>query len=82
MNRPDFLKASGLASAGLPLIGLLEAADSNPNITLRIAPVSVEVGPGKVIQTVGYNGSVPSPILRFNGGKACHGRRIQRHGCI
>lgn len=69
MNRRDFLKASGLASAGIPLIGPLEGADSSPNVTLRIAPVSMEIGPRKVIKTVGYNGSVPGPILRFKEGK-------------
>jgi len=41
MNRRDFLKVSGLASAGLPLTGsrILEAADT-ANYTLRIAGIS------------------------------------------
>lgn len=69
MNRRDFLKASGLASAALPFAGPLAGADSNANFTLRIAPVSMEIGPGKVIKTVGYNGSVPGPILRFKEGR-------------
>lgn len=69
MNRRDFLKASGLASAALPFAGPLAGADSNANVTLRIAPVSMEIGPGKVIKTVGYNGSVPGPILRFKEGR-------------
>lgn len=69
MNRRDFLKVSGLASAGFPLAGSLEGADANPNVTLRIAPVSMEIGPGKVIKTVGYNGSVPGPVLRFKEGR-------------
>jgi FtsP/CotA-like multicopper oxidase with cupredoxin domain len=69
MDRRDFLKLSGLALAGLAPLGSLRAAEATPNVTLRIAPVAVEIGPGKIIKTVGYNGSVPGPILRFNEGK-------------
>ncbi len=72
MDRRQFLKLSGLASSGLiPLVGqTAQAADSEKaNVTLRIAPLSLEIGPGKVIKTVGYNGTVPGPILRFAEGK-------------
>ena len=65
MNRRDFLKISGAASAALP--SLLPAAEDH--ITLRIAPVSLDIGPGKTIKTVGYNGTVPGPVLRFTEGK-------------
>src|SRR4029077_11684531 len=68
---------SGLASLGLPALSSLPlmSADSTEkradqtNGTLRIAPISLEVGPGKIIKTVGYNGSAPGPILRFREGK-------------
>jgi FtsP/CotA-like multicopper oxidase with cupredoxin domain len=43
----------------------LPAADH----TIRIAPVSLEIAPGKVIKTTGYNGSVPGPVLRLQEGK-------------
>lgn len=71
MNRRDFVKLSGLASAGLSSLNVLEAATTGiqSNATLHIAPVSLEIAPGKVIKTVGYNGSVPGPILRFQEGK-------------
>jgi FtsP/CotA-like multicopper oxidase with cupredoxin domain len=66
MHRRDFLKFSGLASAALPLM----AADTEKaDITLRIAPVALDIGPGKTIKTVGYNGSVPGPAVRFTEGK-------------
>ncbi len=65
MNRRDFLKISALAPAGLPLV----AADVPANVTLRIAPLSLEIAPGKIIKTVAYNGSVPGPILRLQEGK-------------
>src|SRR5579875_785794 len=65
MHRRDFLKYSGLALAP-PLV----AADSEKaDHTLRIAPVSLEIGPGKTIKTTGYNGSVPGPVMRFTEGK-------------
>src|SRR5580704_17860173 len=76
MDRRDFL-VSGLASLGLPALSSLPllSADTNgktadqTNVTLRITPISLEIGPGKVIKSVGYNGSAPRPILRFREGK-------------
>ena len=73
MNRRDFVKLSGLASAGLSSLVLRDSlvADSNPrrdqkaNFALHITPMSLEIGPGKIIKTVGYNGAVPGPVLRF-----------------
>lgn len=63
-NRREFLAISGLASLAAA------AAENDPaHVTLRIAPVSLEIGPGKVIKTVGYNGTVPGPVLRFTEGK-------------
>jgi FtsP/CotA-like multicopper oxidase with cupredoxin domain len=78
MNRRTFLKLSGMAPAGLAFVDSQSAAaaDSSPqkdeksNFKLHIAPVSLEIGSGKVIKTVGYNGSVPGSILRFTEGKA------------
>jgi FtsP/CotA-like multicopper oxidase with cupredoxin domain len=37
--------------------------------TIRIAPVSVELAPDKVIKTYGYNGMVPGPVLRLKEGR-------------
>jgi FtsP/CotA-like multicopper oxidase with cupredoxin domain len=37
--------------------------------TIRIAPVSLELSPGKIIKTTGYNGQVPGPVLRLREGK-------------
>src|SRR5437588_761103 len=73
MNRRE-LMISGMASLGLaslPSLDALAAADEKEqtNVTLRITPVSLEVGPGKIIKTAGYNGSAPGPILRFREGK-------------
>ena len=68
MQRRDFLLlAGGMA---------LEAASSLPvfaagkaDFTIRIAPLAVELAPGKTIRTIAYNGSVPGPVLRMKEGK-------------
>ena len=36
-----------------------------PDVTLRIAPVQLEIAPGRTIKTIGYNGTVPGPLVRF-----------------
>jgi len=41
-----------------------------PDFTLRIGPVSIEIQPGKVIKTTGYNATVPGPLLRFREGQS------------
>ena len=41
-----------------------------PDATLRISPVKLEIAPRKIIETIGYNGSVPGPMLRFREGQS------------
>jgi FtsP/CotA-like multicopper oxidase with cupredoxin domain len=51
-------------------IGLQAAPDnSKVDVTLRISPVEMEVAPGKIIKTTGYNGSAPGPVLRMREGQ-------------
>jgi FtsP/CotA-like multicopper oxidase with cupredoxin domain len=73
MNRREFVKLSTAASVCVSLLDTLDSGlafgAEGSNFKLRIAPVSLEIGPGKTIGTVGYNGSVPGPILRFKEGK-------------
>ncbi|HWW50233.1 MAG TPA: multicopper oxidase domain-containing protein, partial [Verrucomicrobiae bacterium] len=45
------------------------AAASKSDITLRIAPVRLDLAPGTVIETVGYNGTAPGPVLRMREGR-------------
>jgi FtsP/CotA-like multicopper oxidase with cupredoxin domain len=40
-----------------------------PDATLRISPIKLEIAPGKIVETIGYNGSVPGPLLRFREGQ-------------
>ncbi len=65
------------SAAALPLASaapwLAAAADDPPtekaDYTLRIAPVSLELAPGKTIKTTAYNGKVPGPVLRLHEGR-------------
>src|SRR5580658_9224913 len=41
-----------------------------PDFTLRIGPVNLEIQPGKVVRTTGYNGAAPGPLLRFREGQS------------
>jgi FtsP/CotA-like multicopper oxidase with cupredoxin domain len=70
-SRREFLQnatAAGLALAiaGSPAL----AAAKKPDYTLRIAPTSLEIAPGKIIQTIGYNGTIPGPLIRLREGSA------------
>ena len=44
-------------------------AITGSDITLRIAPVTVELSPDRILSTIGYNGASPGPILRMKEGK-------------
>jgi FtsP/CotA-like multicopper oxidase with cupredoxin domain len=55
-------KAPSSPSVALP--------SSAADVTLRIAPVALEVAPSHFISTIGYNGGSPGPILRMREGKA------------
>jgi len=75
LQRRDFLKFSSLALAAhrLPAQMPMQAAASDPgtpaDITLKIAPVTVELAPDRILSTIGYNGTSPGPILRMKEGK-------------
>jgi FtsP/CotA-like multicopper oxidase with cupredoxin domain len=74
MNRRNFLTVSGAAAIDLiseamsPLARTALGA-TKPDYTIQIAPVSFELSPTKIIRTVGYNGTVPGPIIRMREGK-------------
>jgi len=48
--------------------------------TIRIAPISLEIAPGKVIKTTGCNGTVPGPLLRLREGKPVSIKVINESG--
>lgn len=59
------------AAAVLPVARVLPAAaeQSKADYALAIAPVALEIAPGRVIKTVGYNGQVPGPLIRVREGQ-------------
>src|SRR5450631_583763 len=85
MNRRDLLKLGPLALAAaasrnspaqmVMLPGPTGQSPSQPStsdssdITLRIAPVTVELAPDRILSTIGYNGTAPGPVLRMKQGK-------------
>jgi FtsP/CotA-like multicopper oxidase with cupredoxin domain len=70
MNRRAFLcgGAAGIAAASF-LHRRSVWAQPAPNYRLEIAPLNLEIAPGKVIHTVGYNGHAPGPLIRWPEGK-------------
>src|SRR6202051_4483315 len=75
LNRRNFLAVTGMSAAGAAVASVPRFSSvagrplAKPDLTLRIAPVSVELAPGVVYKTTGYNGKVPGPILRMKEGK-------------
>src|SRR5580692_5377394 len=73
MNRHTFIAGAartGAAVAGSGLtLGAFDWAQSNPDVKLEIAPLDLEIAPGKVVHTVAYNGRVPGPLIRWPEGK-------------
>jgi len=78
-SRRDFL--SGMAiGTGLLIDGCsrsggsgqpAETADTlsgTPDVTLRIGNVTADIGNGHTISTIGYNGTVPGPLIRLHEG--------------
>jgi len=71
MNRREFtfLAAGAALETGWGWSRPLRTAPSKADFTLRIAPASVELAPGKTIRTAAYNGTLPGPVLRMKEGK-------------
>ncbi len=70
MNRRDFLGKAGGAALGTSLASKAQLfAQSPADVRLEIAPLKLEIAPGKIIHTVAYNGRVPGPLIRWPEGK-------------
>lgn len=70
-SRRDFLSAAAMGT-GMLLGGCNRTTPANPSapsgpadVTLRIAPVLVDIAKDHTISTTGYNGSVPGPLIRL-----------------
>lgn len=74
LGRRRFIQAAGTAgllSTGkvLPANAQAQAYRRPADHTVRIAPHSHELAPGRTVRTTAYNGSVPGPVLRLREGK-------------
>jgi FtsP/CotA-like multicopper oxidase with cupredoxin domain len=70
MNRRTFLGQAGAALTSAALASITPAwAQAPPDFKLEIAPLALEIAPGKVIHTTAYNGRVPGPLIRWPEGK-------------
>ncbi|MGN6734826.1 MAG: multicopper oxidase family protein [Candidatus Binatia bacterium] len=81
MNRRELLRLAGMSAlSGASLLsGCAPAmerttAPSTPSgnaarFSLRIAPVKIDLSPKQTIETIGYNGSSPGPLLRVKEGQ-------------
>ncbi len=75
MTRRQFLAAAGAWTCAAAAPSRLAASPRAPqtpaaaDVTLRIAETTVELGPGRSIRTLAYNGQVPGPLLRARRGQ-------------
>src|SRR5271168_2393150 len=71
MNRRDFLAGCGVLTAEsfLRPQSRAQVQQRPADVTLTIAPLDLEIAPGKNIRTIAYNGSVPGPLIRWPEGK-------------
>ena len=85
MNRREFLQLAGVSAlSGVSVLsGCSSLVDrtagsssstanqvgNTAHFSLRIAPVKLELSPKQIIQTIGYNGSAPGPLLRVREGQ-------------
>jgi FtsP/CotA-like multicopper oxidase with cupredoxin domain len=68
VDRRNFLALLGTSActAAASRLGVQAPADiAKPDVKLTISPVKLEIATGKIVETIGYNGSVPGPVLRF-----------------
>ncbi|RZU43664.1 multicopper oxidase family protein [Edaphobacter modestus] len=68
LTRRRFTQLSGMA-AGSVLLRAASGASLTPDVTLEIAPYTLEASPKHHFRTVAYNGQVPGPLLRMRQGQ-------------
>ncbi|HEY5056770.1 MAG TPA: multicopper oxidase domain-containing protein [Acidobacteriaceae bacterium] len=59
----------GMGSGDQPAQSSHQPSTASSDITLRIAPVTVELAPDRILSTIGYNGTAPGPVLRMKEGQ-------------
>lgn len=69
MNRREFFAKSAAAAAVVAAGRSTAWPQATADVHLEIAPLKLEVAPGKHVETVAYNGQVPGPLIRWPEGK-------------
>jgi FtsP/CotA-like multicopper oxidase with cupredoxin domain len=73
VNRRDFLIDSARVLAGTSLLGRSFILSAQPQLTadytIRIAPIHLEIAPGKIVRTTAFNGRVPGDVIRIREGQ-------------
>jgi FtsP/CotA-like multicopper oxidase with cupredoxin domain len=69
LNRRQFLAQAGATALSSSLAARVGAQVQPANYSLEIAPLKLEIAPGKTIRTIAYNGRVPGPLIRWPEGK-------------
>jgi len=73
VKRRDFLLDGARTLAGALSLGrsvpLLAQSRTPADYTIRIAPIHLEIAPGKVVKTTAFNGRVPGAPIRIPEGK-------------
>jgi FtsP/CotA-like multicopper oxidase with cupredoxin domain len=70
MNRRTFIARAGAALTGATLASIAPVwAETAADVKLEIAPLALEIAPGKIVRTVAYNSRVPGPLIRWPEGK-------------
>ena len=71
MNRREFLRNAGAVTTAAAVDRVPCAwAETQPraDYTFRIAPIHLEIAPGKTVKTTAFNGSVPGKLIRLREG--------------
>jgi FtsP/CotA-like multicopper oxidase with cupredoxin domain len=68
MTRRQFGQSSALAAGSVLAQARLRAATA-PDVTLEIAPFTLEASPKHHFRTMAYNGQIPGPLLRMRQGQ-------------
>jgi FtsP/CotA-like multicopper oxidase with cupredoxin domain len=71
LTRRRFTQLSSLAAGSLALgpMSTIGLATDTPDVTLEIAPFTLEASPKHRFRTLAYNGQVPGPLLRMRQGQ-------------
>jgi hypothetical protein len=75
LTRRRFNQLSGMAVGSLALSSAARAASAD--VTLEIAPYTLEASPKHHIRTVAYNGQIPGPLFRMREGEPQSPARLQ-----